>query len=341
MQKLGVGVIGAGNVAKEHIRAYQRNPHTEVVALYSRTRETLEARAAQMGLPTTCALYTDLDRLLADERVQIVSICTPNHVHAAQTIAAARAGKHVLIEKPVALNLADLRAMDAAVREAGVRSMVSFVLRRNPLLRILRRQVEEDAIGEIFMAEVDYWHSTPRAVAGHWMTQRAHAGSVFLMGGCHAVDAARFLVGSEIVEVFALSTKGKGRPYYEYDPTVSALVRFASGAIGKISASMECMMPYAFNIVLMGHKGTIRDHRLWSHKFAGQTGYVEIPTVLPDSGDVAHHPFQEEIDDFVEAILHGLPVQPDLPDAVKTHEVVLAIDRSAETGQPVSLPLQD
>ncbi|MGQ9586470.1 MAG: Gfo/Idh/MocA family protein [Anaerolineae bacterium] len=338
MDKLGVGVIGAGNVSTEHIRAYQRNPHTEVVALYSRTLETMKQRAALTGL--SCTFYTDLDKLLQDERVQLVSICTPNHVHAEQTIAAAQAGKHVLIEKPVALNLKDLRAMDAAVRQAGVRSMVSFVLRRNPLCRILRRQVEDDAIGEIFMAEVDYWHSTPRAVPGHWITRKDLAGSVFLMGGCHAVDAARFLVGSEIVEVSAFSTKGKGRAHYDYDPTVCALVRFATGAIGKISACMECEMPYAFNIILMGHKGTLWDNRLWSHKLAGQTDYAVIPTIRPSSGDVAHHPFQAEIDDFVDAILKDQPVQPDLPDAVKTHEVVLAIDRSAETGQPVSLPLQ-
>jgi len=319
MQKLGVGIIGAGNVSTEHIRGYTRNPHAEVVALYSRTPETLAERVAVTGV--SCTLYTDLDQLLQDERVQLVSICTPNYVHAQHTIAAAQAGKHVLIEKPVALNLEDLRAMDAAVREAGVRSMVSFVLRRNPLFKIIRRQVEDDAIGEIFMAEVDYWHITPRAVPGHWMTRKDQAGSVFLMGGCHAVDSARFLVGSEIVEVSAFST--------------------ANGAIGKISACMECEMPYAFNVTLMGHKGTIRDDRIWSHKFAGQTDYMTIPSIGPSSGDVAHHAFGAEIDDFVDAILHDRPVQPDLPDAVKTHEVVLAIDRSAETGQPVSLPLDD
>jgi len=339
MQKLGVGVIGAGNVSTEHIMGYMHNPHAEVVALFSRTPETLEERVAVTGV--SCTLYTDLDQLLQDERVQLVSICTPNYVHAQQTIAAAQAGKHVLIEKPVALNLEDLRTMDAVVREAGVRSLVSFVLRRNPLFKIIRRQVEDDAIGEIFMAEVDYWHSTPRAVPGHWMVDKDRAGSVFLMGGCHAVDATRFLVGSEIVEVSAFSTKGKSRAHYGYDPTVSALVRFANGAIGKISACMECEMPYAFNVILMGHKGTIWDDRIWTHKFAGQTDYMTIPSIGPSSGDVAHHSFGAQIDDFVDAILHDRPVQADLPDAVKTHEVVLAVDRSVETGQPVSLPLDD
>ncbi len=337
MAKLGVAVIGAGNVSSEHIRAYLQNPDVELVALCDRSAENAQHRAALHGL--ACTLYTDLDALLRDERIGLVSICTPNSLHARLAIAAADAGKHVLIEKPAAVNLEELRALEAAVRRAGVRSLVSFVLRRNPLFRILRRQIDEDAIGEIFMAELDYWHSTPRATAEHWMS-RKEAGSVFLMGGCHAVDAARFLVGAEIVEVFAYGAKGRGRPYYEYNPTVTAAVRFETGAVGKISATMECVMPYAFNVVLMGHKGTIRDNRLWSHKFAGQTDYLTIPTITPSSGDVSHHPFQGEINEFVAAILAGTPCLPDVPDAVRTHEVILAIDRSAETGQPVKLPLE-
>ncbi|MBI4671986.1 MAG: Gfo/Idh/MocA family oxidoreductase [Chloroflexi bacterium] len=332
---LGVGILGTGNVSTEHINAYMRNPHTEIVALCNRTREGAEKRAALLNL--SCDIYTDLDAFLRDDRIQLISICTPNDLHAEHTIAAAQAGKHVLIEKPVALNLDDLRAMDVAVRNAGVRSLVSFVLRRNPLLRILRRQIEDDAIGEIFMAEVDYWHSTPRATPEHWTSKKTSAGSVFLMGGCHAVDAARFLVDAEIVEVSAYATRGKGRPHFDYDPTTLALVRFASGAIGKISACMECEMPYAFNIVLMGHKGTLWDNRIWSHKLAGQTGFATLPTITPSSGDVTHHPFQQEVDDFVDGILSNRPVPPDLADAVKTHEVVLAIDRSAETGKPVSV----
>lgn len=339
MDSLGVGIIGAGNLSTEHIKAYQNNPRTHVVALCDSARAHAEQRAARVNLQ--CDIYTDAEQLLRDERIQLVSICTPNNFHARQTIAAAQAGKHILIEKPVALTLDELRAMDAAVNRAGVRTLVSFVLRRNPLLKILKRQVEANAIGEIFMAEVDYWHSTPRATPDHWMSQRKISGGVFLIGGCHAVDAARFLVNSEIVEVSAYSTKGKGRPHFDYDPTAIALVRFANGAIGKLSACMECEMPYAFNIVLMGHRGTIRDNRIWSSQFAGQTDYVTIPTITPSSGAPSHHPFQAEIDDFVDAILRDQPILPDLADAVKTHEVIFAIERAAETGKPVALPLKD
>jgi len=101
-------------VSTEHIRAYQRNPHTEVVAIGSRREEGARAKAAEMGLE--CALYTDYEALLAHPGVDIVSICTPHDRHALETIAAARAGKHILIEKPVAINSRDLREMADAVQ---------------------------------------------------------------------------------------------------------------------------------------------------------------------------------------------------------------------------------
>src|SRR5438067_9979603 len=104
--KLGVGIVGLGWVAGEHIKAYQQNPHCEVVALASHSKERAAAIREQYGVPDA-NLYTDWQQLLRDERVDVVSICSTNEMHAPQAIAAAEAGKHVLIEKPVALTLED------------------------------------------------------------------------------------------------------------------------------------------------------------------------------------------------------------------------------------------
>ena len=99
-------------------------------------------------------------------------------------------------------------------------------------------------------------------------------------------------------------------------------------------------MPYQFNIDVIGTKGTIRDNRVWSETLLpGQTGWSTIPTVLPDSGDVTHHPFNGQIEAFVAGILDGTPILPDLDDAVKTHELIFAADR-APSGKPVKLPLK-
>ena len=99
---IGVAIQGAGNVSTEHIKAYQNNPHTRVVAIGSRTMESAKKKAIACGID--CELFDSYDRMLAYPGVDLVSICTPPDLHAAETITAAEVGKHILIEKPVALN---------------------------------------------------------------------------------------------------------------------------------------------------------------------------------------------------------------------------------------------
>ena len=338
MKPYGVAILGTGNVAKGHLMAIKATEGAKLVALGTRVRERGEDWAVEQGV--SCPIYTDLEQLTEDDQVDLVIICTPNNQHAQQTIQLAKAGKHILIEKPVALNLQDLREMQAAVHESGVRTLVSFVLHWNPSLNIAKRLVLEGVIGELFLAETCYWHSTPRAAPGHWMTTKEIAGSVFLMGGCHAVDAARWLVGADIVEVCAFSSD-KGKEWYEYPHTVSAAVRFANGAVGRISASMGCTMPYTFEVTLMGTQGTIRDNRLYTDLLEGQDDYAVIPTQLPDSGSVLHHPFAPGLKHFIACLRAGKDTEQNLDNAINVHEVCLAVDMSVEQRRPVSLPLSD
>ena len=160
-----------------------------------------------------------------------------------------------------------------------------------------------------------------------------------LLGGCHGVDALRWFAGDEIAEVSAFSHNVGGR--FEFDANVVATVRFRGGAIGKTSALFDCQMPYSFNIDLAGTEGTLRDNRVWSKKlFPGQTAWATVPTILPDSADVEHHPFDAEINHFVDCIREDRESHCNIADAYNTHEVCLAIDRSIELGgQPVKLPL--
>src|SRR3954452_5022728 len=131
---VGVAVQGAGTVSTEHLRAYLKSPHCRVVAIGSRTKDGAVANARQDGLdPHEIGIYDTVEDLLAHPGLDALSICTPHARHARETISAARAGKHDLIEKPVATNLKDVRMMDAAVTKAGVRTVAGFVLRWNPL----------------------------------------------------------------------------------------------------------------------------------------------------------------------------------------------------------------
>ncbi|MBI4873465.1 MAG: Gfo/Idh/MocA family oxidoreductase, partial [Acidobacteria bacterium] len=114
-KRLGAAILGTGDVSGEHIRAFEQNPLTEVRAILSRDRARAEAKARQFGLEN-CRAYTDLDELLRAGDIHVVSICTPHHLHVEQGVACAQAGRHVIVEKPVALDLDGLRKLDAAVR---------------------------------------------------------------------------------------------------------------------------------------------------------------------------------------------------------------------------------
>ena len=337
---IGVAIQGAGNVATEHLRAYLANPRCRVVAIGSRTREGAAAKARQVGLdPEQIGIYDDLDALLAHPGLDALSICTPPARHAGEAIAAARAGKHLLIEKPAATTPDELRAMDAAVREAGVTTVVGFVLRWNPLVATAKALLDDGALGRLLYVQADYWHNAEQSgypgAKGRLLRSTL---SAMLSGGCHAMDMARYLMGSDIAEVTALeftALEGLKAPANQV-----ALVRFANGMAGKVSACTEQWMPYQFNVDLLGSDGGLRDNRFYTRKLPGALDWATFPTILPNSGSVAHHPFRGEIDHFIDCLRAGVASPASLGDAVNTHEACFAVERSArEAGRPVRLPL--
>ena len=336
---LGVAIHGAGQVAYAHAASWKKNPHCRIVSVSSRRKQSAQKLADTLELD--CTVGDDYEAVLRDDRVDIVNLSGPNHVHAEQGIAAAEAGKHILIEKPMVLSMDENRALREAVATAGVKSVVSFVLRWNPLFENLKSLLAAGAVGELFYLEVDYWHGiSPSWYGGwEWAHTKATGGSTMLLGGCHAADALRWFAGEEVVEVTAYSNNKKG--HFEYDANVVALLKFQSGAVGKTSALFDAEMPYSFNIDLVGTEGTLRDNRLWSKKLMpGQTRWTEMKTVLPDSGDVHHHPFDAEINHLVDCIREDRESHCNIADCYHTHELCLAIDRSiAAGGRPVKLPL--
>lgn len=339
MKSLGVGVLGTGWVSEEYIRAFGGNAHTEVRAILSRDRARAAAKAREHHL-AACTAYDRLDDLLNDPGVQIVSICTPHHLHVSQGVAAARAGKHLVLEKPVALDLEGLRELREAVRVAGVKTVVSFVLRWNPLFTMIRALLEDSTIGRLFYAEVDYLHGIGPWYAQHsWNVKRDVGVSSLLTAGCHAVDGLRWFARRRPVEVFSYSNTSAGNQLaYEYDPNSVTLVRFEDGMMGKVASSIECVMPYVFNVLLLGDGGTIRNNQVFARKWVGQRGWAAIPTVLPDSGDVTHHPFRDEVDQFVECILANRESEANLEDAAVTHQICFAAEVSAREKRPVAIP---
>jgi UDP-N-acetyl-2-amino-2-deoxyglucuronate dehydrogenase len=338
--KLGVGVVGAGWVAGEHMKAFNGNPHTQVRGVFSPRKATAEAKMRESGV--SCRVYDSYEDMLKADDIQIVAICSPHPFHPEQTIKAAEAGKQILVEKPVALNLSDLRAMRDAVRKAKVITTVSFVLRWNPLFETIKALLASKAIGDVFYGEVDYYHGIgPWYGQYAWHIKKEMGGSALLTAGCHAVDGLRWFFDDEAVEVSAYSTTSPHNPLkYEYAPNTVCIVKFASGKVGKCAASVECRMPYVFNITLLGEGGAIINNKLASLKLLpGQTNFAQIPTILPDSGDVTHHPFVAEIAHFVACVRAKKESHANIEDTVKTHELCFAADLSVREGRPVKLPL--
>jgi predicted dehydrogenase len=359
-KKLGVLIHGGGWVSSQHLQAFVNNPGAEIVAVSSRTREGARRCADQAGLDVPC--LDDFAAALRRPEVDIVAIGTPQHLHAGEGIAAAGAGKHILIEKPAAQTLPELRAMIDAVRAAGVKTVVSFVLRWNPLFMKLKRMSAEGAFGEIFAVETDYlsycgdwWGGYPRG------RTRTMGGSAFLLAGCHALDALRWFAGkgefeaADPVEIFAYAGGRRGASTRQYNPVTNdwhdgalpleypglemAMVRFANGVLGRVSVNFECIQPYAFPVTIFGDRGTVKDHRVWSHAYPDQKEWIELPDTRPDSADVRHHPFQAEIDHLVACIEEDRESHCNLLDAVKTHELVFAAQECYRTRAPVTLPL--
>lgn len=339
-RKLGVAIHGVGQVAYAHAASWLKNPHVQIVSVTSRRVDSARRLAERFGLED-CHVGDRYEDVLANPRVDIMNLSGPNHVHAEQGIAAAEAGKHILIEKPMCLSMEENRRLRDAVARAGVKSVVSFVLRWNPLIENLKALLAAGAVGQLFYAEVDYWHGLADWWTGwEWGRTWASGRSTMLTGGCHAVDALRWLCGHEVAEVAAFSNNKKGR--FEYDANVVAILKFQNGLIGKTSALFDAEMPYSFNIDLAGTEGTIRDNRVWSKPlFPGQTSWTEMKTILPDSGDVDHHPFDAQMNHLVDCILQDHESHCSIADAYHTHEVCMAIDQSlACGGQPIRLPLE-
>ena len=334
MKKLGAAIIGCGWVAEEYVKAFQKDERSEVRTLVSRNRANAERYRDRYDL--RCTIETDASKMLEQKDVDIVVVCTPHNVHTEYVVAAAEAGKHVIIEKPVALTPEDVHKQREAVRKNNVKTVVGFVLHWNPLLMTIDRLIEQGVFGDIFMVEVDYLHRIWMKPEEKWFGSREQSGTAILTGGCHAVDALRWFARSEVEQVCAYQVKTENP--IEYPGTISVNVKFEDGKVGRSTTSFDVKMPYRFNIGIYGTEGTLRNDELFAPKlFLGQNNFLKIPCILPDSGDVAHHPFEGEVSHFLDCIIEDRQPFPDLEDAAKTQAICFAADLSAESGKPVKI----
>jgi predicted dehydrogenase len=337
--RYGVGMIGAGWVAGEYVKIFRDHPLTEFVGIYNTTPGKATRLLSAHGVEAR--EYASVDELFADERVKIVVSCTHGDVRAEHCVRAAETGRHIVIEKPIGLEPAHTHAIREAVAKAGVKTVTSFVLRWNPQFETVRQMIADGVLGELVYGEADYWHPIHAGTPGYDSKVSQRQGrSALLLGGCHAVDMLRHL-GGEIVEVAAFSAPGKLNRDFEFDPNIVASLRFANGAVGKVSTVLDADTPYIYNCRLFGTEGSILNNEVFSSKhYPGSLDYWSFPTIKPDSADVAHHPFKGEIEHFVDCIERDFESHASIHDSYKSMAICFAIDESAANdGQPVQVEL--
>lgn len=348
MSELGVGIVGLGNVARAHLETWKRVTGARPVAVCTRTPHKPTDLERRFGVPVK--VYADLDKLLADKAIDVVDICTPHALHPAQAIAAAQAGKHVMVEKPIALSFADAKAVRDAIRKAKVRSCVGFEVRFSAQFQATRALIDQGLLGHVHYGEVDYFHGIgPWIGQFGWNAKRATGGSSLLTAGCHALDILLWLMDDRAVEVTSYATKSRAKAFapYEYKTTSVTLVRFASGKLGKVASCVDALQPYYFHTHLVGSEGSLLDDKFSSRKLAGKDRgdagpgterWHRLGVPLMGSGDVHDHPYRPQFQAFVDAIAKQRKVPlTDFETAFETHRAIFAADRSAAEGRPVRL----
>jgi predicted dehydrogenase len=340
MKKYNVGIVGYGWVATAHIPAINATPLGRVTAVCSSRKLDAAALSAQYG--GQLSVYHDLDEMLADADIQVVSLCGLPTQRLDQVVRAARAGKHLILEKPLCLSLGELRAMRKAVKQARVRTCVCFECRYSSQFLVTKAILDKGLLGQVHYGEVDYYHGIgPWYAQFRWCQSKKEGGSSLLEAGCHAMDALLLCLGSEVMEVMSYDTKSASKVFapYEYPSTSVTILKFKNGAAGKCTSSIDCLQPYYFHTHLVGSKGSLLDNKFHSMDLGtNKATWSALAMKLVDSGDVSDHPYQAQFAAFFDALAQDkeMPLTS-LDDAVISHEVVFAADKSAELGRPVKM----
>ncbi len=330
MKTLGWGVVGIGNIVNTTIApALVAEPHCALVAGVSRDRGRADAFAERFGAAQG---YVDYDRMLADTDVDAVYIATPNVFHADQVVAAARAGKHVLCDKPLAMNIPDaVRAVEEC-RRSGVKLGVNFHNRHLPWVRDVARMIGDGLIGDVEVAQLQV-SSGPRHY-DNWRADpdMAGLGSVHNVG-VHGLDFLRVLLGDEAKDVFAVfdHPPGSGR----VEMLAQMLIRYEQGAVVYFNANERLQEPRN-DIEIYGSKGRIVGSGFTRSRSDG-TLTVTVggdETVTPYPAPEAH---RMSVAAFATAVIEGREPDASGIDGLRSAEICEAIGRSAREGRLVEV----
>jgi len=352
VKKLGIGVIGTGSISESHLNAYQSNPNATLVAVCDLNRERADKAAEKYA---ASSVYTNYHDLLANPEVEAVSICTWNHTHAEIAIAAVKAGKHVLVEKPLSMTVEEAEAVRDAVRSSDRILQVGFVRRYDANAQLAKRFTEQGEFGELYYAKASLIRRLGNP--GGWFADKDRSGGGPLIDiGVHVIDLSWYLMGrpkvksvsGNVYNKLGNRSNVKGLSFYQaadYDASrntvedmANALIRFENGASILVEVSYALHAKSDESAVrLYGTKGGFEiDPELTIVSERHDT----IMNVTPQVDSLKFNfqqAFQSEIDSFVDSAISGTEPLSPVEDGLNMMRILRAIYESAEQGKEIQL----
>ncbi|MFB3904001.1 MAG: Gfo/Idh/MocA family protein [Acidobacteriota bacterium] len=262
MNKVRIGVIGTGWIGSHHALNVSRSAYGELVAVSDTNAQKARAFLEANGIGTP--VYDDYQHLLRQPDIDAVVIASPNALHAEHAIAAAQAGKHIYLEKPMAIRLEDCRRIVKEIQAAGVKCDMGYHRRLNPLYQYAKELQNEGKLGELVLAESDYVHHVPGDLdIWEWLGREDIAGSLIHAGTGHNVDLLRYFCG-EVAEVACFKDIRMPRKTQVGTEDIAAiLLRFRNGTIARLLMFLGPISPFVFSLRLFGTRGTVDNNRIW------------------------------------------------------------------------------
>ena len=354
MSTHGFGIVGCGMIAEFHTKAINEIPDARVVAAYTRNPAN-GRKIAELAEGGEVTIFDDLERMLDDPNVTVVCICTPSGAHLEPALASARAGKHVVVEKPLEITLGRCDAIIDACGASGVRLCTIFPSRFGAANRRVKEAIELGRFGRLTLGDtyVKWWRTQDYYDSGGWRgTWDLDGGGALMNQAIHNVDLLLWLMG-EVESVTAL-TATLAHDRIEVEDTAVAALRFRNGALGVIEAATSAHPGLSKRLEIHGDRGSARveqdDLTLWEFS-EGAPVDAEIRAAMSKAGSqgggadprgISHAGHREQLADFLDAIRESRPPRVDGREGRKSVELIRAIYRSSSGGGvPIALPIVD
>jgi len=339
LDKVRFGIIGCGVIGPWHARGITSTAEAELVAVCDVIEDKAKKLSSEFGNPK---IYTDYKEMLASGDVDVVSICTPSGLHGQMAIDAAKAGVHVLSEKPIDITLPKIDAMIKACRDANVKLGVIFQRRTSPVWHKVKKAVEDGKLGKMVQGDayLKYFRSQEYYNSGDWRgTWELDGGGALMNQGVHMIDLLRWIMGP-IDTLYAKADHLVRK--IEVEDTACAVIQFANGAFGVLQGTTS-IVGMDHRMELHGETGTIvvDGEKIVKWQVPGDEQEekteeeVKIGSSAADPTAISTDGHQIQIQDMCRAIMEDREPMVNGEEARKAVEVILAVYESARTGMPV------